>query len=878
MNMHMHRFRARVFLRSISLCKSKLHEHHGAQIHFSQNRTSTGPGFVEFETEPSMQMQVLKALCSGERKKASDLLLDFGSRTHSLTADDFLHIFKYCARSPDPLFVMEIRRFMESKGVSMNNKCSSLMMEALCKGGYLEEGIGSFMLLSFLGLLLGKGVMLRALAFDVIDFLGGSQCLYPVLPLYNRLLGSCTKMQSLANKCLDIMEKKIVGKSEVTYTELLKSQKDNKVEDLDKPQLPVYAIVQFARLRFSHYNYKGYDSLSHGHKYCRKHHVKGACGHSLVQGELAVFWKNLPAAHLLWQEYEENYSMSIIPLRKFIWSFTRLRDLESAHKTLQQMVSLVGRGNFSIGKTVYGKLYSTRMDIPVPSNKGLGLTLSDLKELKKLDSCTSAELYALNGEEHSLLVKVLRWSFNDIIHGCANQKNYILAKKLMLQMENLGLQPSCHTYNGIIKAAVSHGNVGDAIGVLKKMQQKNLKPNDSTLATLSITCSKALQLDLAEAFLNQISECLYPHPYNALLASCDELNQPERAVQVFAKMKQKKVLPNIRTCELLFSLFGVVNAPYEDSDILSQVDAAKRIKAIEKDMATNGIKHSHLSIRNVLKALGEEGMIKELIQYLHLAENLFIYQNPSLGTHMYNIVLHYLVEAKESDMAIAVFKKMKLCGCNPDSETYNIMIDCCTIIQSYRSACLLISMMIRKGFCPVICTYTAIVKILLEDDNFYEALNLLKQVKLDGIQPDVLLFNTVLKQACYKERIDVIEFIVELMHREKVPPDPRTCGYVFSAYVNSGFHSTAIEALQVLSLRMISEDGNILGEEKKFVNEFILSEDLSAESQILKLFEDSEDELAVGLLNLRWCAIAGFPICESADQSLWARRLEGKRF
>ncbi|XP_022638320.1 pentatricopeptide repeat-containing protein At1g76280 isoform X4 [Vigna radiata var. radiata] len=645
MHMNMHRFRARVFLRSISLCKSKWHQHHGAQIHFSQNRTSTGPGFVEFETEPSMQMQVLKALCSGERKKASDLLLDFGSRTHSLTADDFLHIFKYCARSPDPLFVMEIRRFMELKGVSMNIICSSLMIEALCKGGCLEE------------------------AFHVMDSLGGSQCLYPVLPLYNSLLGSCTKMQSLiqANKCLDIMEKKIVGRSEVTYTELLK-------------------------------------------------------------------------------------------------------------------------------------------------------------------------------------------------------------------MENLGLQPSCHTYNGIIKAAVSHGNVGDAIGVLKKMQQKKLKPNDSTLATLSITCSKALQLDLAEAFLNQISECLYPHPYNALLASCDELNQPERAVQVFAKMKQKKVLPNIRTCELLFSLFGVVNAPYEDSDILSQVDAAKRINAIQKDMATNGIKHSHLSIKNILKALGEEGMIRELIQYLHLAENLFIYQNPSSGTHMYNTVLHYLVEAKESDMAIAVFKKMKLCGCNPDSETYNIMIDCCTIIQSYRSACLLISMMIRKGFCPVICTYTAIIKILLEDDNFDEALNLLKQVKLDGIQPDVLLFNTVLKQACYKERIDVIEFIVELMHREKVPPDPRTCGYVFSAYVNSGFHSTAIEALQVLSLRMISEDGNILGEEKKFVNEFILSEDLSAESQILKLFEDSEDELAVGLLNLRWCAIAGFPICESADQSLWARRLEGKRF
>lgn len=48
-------------------------------------------------------MQILEALRSGERKKASDLLLDFGHTSHSLTADDFVDIFKYCARSPDPL-------------------------------------------------------------------------------------------------------------------------------------------------------------------------------------------------------------------------------------------------------------------------------------------------------------------------------------------------------------------------------------------------------------------------------------------------------------------------------------------------------------------------------------------------------------------------------------------------------------------------------------------------------------------------------------------------------------------------------------------------------------------------------------------------------
>lgn len=184
--------------------------------------------------------------------------------------------------------------------------------------------------------------------------------------------------------------------------------------------------------------------------------------------QLAVLQKNLSAVHLIWQEYIKHYSMGIIALRKFIWSFTRLGDLKSAYKTLQQMVSLAMRRNISIARTVYGKVCSTRLDIPVPSNKELRSTILDLKKNKQHDSCIrpplmylpatisasieqqifcmgnkkamSAEINGLNGQKHSLLMKVFRWSFNDIIHGCAKQKNYVLAWKLILQVDTL---PSC---------------------------------------------------------------------------------------------------------------------------------------------------------------------------------------------------------------------------------------------------------------------------------------------------------------------------------------------------------------------------------------------------------------------------------------------------
>ena len=180
--------------------------------------------------------------------------------------------------------------------------------------------------------------------------------------------------------------------------------------------------------------------------------------------QLAVLQKNLPAVHLIWENYIKHYSMSILPLRKFIWSFTRLGDLKSAYKTLQQMVSLTVRGNISIARRADGKLYSTRLDIPIPSNRELGSTLLDLEENKQLDSwicppfeyfpdaiyagieqqiilmgnkeAKCAELDGLNGQQHSLHMKVLRWSFNDVIHGCAQHKNAELARKLILQVDH----------------------------------------------------------------------------------------------------------------------------------------------------------------------------------------------------------------------------------------------------------------------------------------------------------------------------------------------------------------------------------------------------------------------------------------------------------
>jgi len=74
-------------------------------------------------------------------------------------------------------------------------------------------------------------------------------------------------------------------------------------------------------------------------------------------------------------------------------------------------------------------------------------------------------------------------------------------------------------------------------------------------------------------------------------------------VRILAKMKHVNMKPTLRTYEHLFSLFGNVNVPYEEGNVLSHVDVSKRISIIEMDMFNNGIQHSFVSMKNLVSLL-----------------------------------------------------------------------------------------------------------------------------------------------------------------------------------------------------------------------------------------------------------------------------------
>lgn len=125
------------------------------------------------------------------------------------------------------------------------------------------------------------------------------------------------------------------------------------------------------------------------------------------------------------------------------------------------MVTVAFQHQFSITRTLEGRLFVSRLDIPIPFCDDLARNryiknsytskLSSSEYYKENDSDKGVKFgmeakevvaHGLSLSEQPLslpVMKLLRWSFGDIIHACASLRNILLAEQLMLQVSQV-----CH--------------------------------------------------------------------------------------------------------------------------------------------------------------------------------------------------------------------------------------------------------------------------------------------------------------------------------------------------------------------------------------------------------------------------------------------------
>lgn len=270
-------------------------------------------------------------------------------------------------------------------------------------------------------------------------------------------------------------------------------------------------------------------------------------------------------------------------------------------------------------------------------------------------------------------------TYSILLEGWGKAPNLPKARDIFQEMVNVGCDPDIVTYGIMVDILCKAGRVDEAVGIVKDMDARGCKPT---------------------SFI-----------YSVLVHTYGIENRIEDAVDTFLEMERNGIKPDVAVYNALISAFCKVNK-------------LKNVYRVLNDMDCKGI-------------------------------------TPNSRTS--NIILNSLIIRGETDEAFSVFRRM-IKVCEPDADTYTMMIKMFCERDELEMALKVWKYMKLKRFVPSMHTFSVLINGLCEKKNVTKACVLLEDMIEKGIRPSGVTFGR-LRQLLLKEgREDVVKFLQEKMN------------------------------------------------------------------------------------------------------------------
>lgn len=656
---------------------SARHLHSVLQAESSVNKAASSENNNKPRRIDSLARQVSWLIKQNKEDVATGLLPQMAAQERPPTVVYCNYLLNSCARARNPTMAKEVYRFMKRNGLKMDAISYGCFLRTLSRSGLLHE------------------------ALELLEVLAQSkeEDVKANIIMYNTVLNGCglAKSKAHTDRCLQLMEKHGVHKDEMSYVELIK--------------------------------------------------LSGL----LRDSKTALHW---------WNELIKNGSPSPSSRCTLIVALCRANALPEALQALQEMSHVLSDNRpfhllpgkkrrpstveasdpLPVSLAVGNKDSPLELETDMPREDGQISKVQEEEEERDGDSGSQNDGHNIKknveGFHHWEVRKEMQDAYNALINAAGQAGKYKLAESLFSEMRSLGLRLSIYTFNALLRAVVEGRGIEHALRVVRSMEAVGMRPDTHTITTLLDGYCRKGQLDKAEALLEQMRngkprEKPSIYTYNILIRACGPLGDAERALRVFAKMKESRISPDNYTYCALLAACGNVTAGLDGGSEWSQKEVARRIVAIEKDMASSSVQHTQASVSALMNALGSEGMVEAVLEHLRTCQDSDVDTKapPLLDVMSYNTAINSCVVAKRLDDAWEIFKEMRALGVKPDLFTFNILINACAHRKSLSSAFELIDVMREEGIAADIVTYNSLIKVACHSGDLDVGLKVLKEMK-----------------------------------------------------------------------------------------------------------------------------------------------------
>uniref|UniRef100_A0A453LVN2 Pentacotripeptide-repeat region of PRORP domain-containing protein n=2 Tax=Aegilops tauschii subsp. strangulata TaxID=200361 RepID=A0A453LVN2_AEGTS len=314
-------------------------------------------------------------------------------------------------------------------------------------------------------------------------------------------------------------------------------------------------------------------------------------------------------------------------------------------------------------------------------------------------------------------------------------------------MEKYGVVPNLAAFNSLLCALCKSKNVRKAQEIFEQMNGR-FSPDAKTYSILLEGWGRAPNLPkMREVYSEMLEAGCQPDivTYGIMVDSLCKTGRVEEAVFVVQDMSSRGCQPTTFIYSVLVHTYGV-EMRIEDA------------VATFLDMQKDGIVPDVVVYNALVTAFCKVKKFDNAFRVMDDMEGHGITPN----SRTWNIILNKMISLGKDEEAYRVFRRM-IKRCQPDSDTYTMMIKMFCENDRLEMALKVWKYMRLKQFLPSMHTFSVLINGLCDKGEVSQACVLLEDMIEKGIRPPGSTFGK-LRQLLLKEgRKDVLEFLVDKM-------------------------------------------------------------------------------------------------------------------
>lgn len=324
-------------------------------------------------------------------------------------------------------------------------------------------------------------------------------------------------------------------------------------------------------------------------------------------------------------------------------------------------------------------------------------------------------------------------------------------------------RPTLVTYHHALEACVSAAESEQAVTLLMSMRDKGAEPTSHTFELVVRGLLKRSQWRRALQLLDLMEDWEVPQStriYNIIISACAKAREIGQAMALLKKMRSLSIKPDVVTFNALISACASAGRWKDSMSLLQQ---CQREPGVDPDIIT---------YTNAMRACARARKYKDAIELLEVLQDLGL--KPDV--YAYTAAIDACAKGKMWRKALDILDEMRTRGVQPSEVTYSVAITACGNGGQWQRALELLNQMRMKGMPINVITYSSTISALAKaarrnlkgtvggegsaDELSTKALDLLEQMKKEGVEPDAYSYSGAIS-ACasagrWQEALDLM--------------------------------------------------------------------------------------------------------------------------